>query len=232
MATTIVYADASDGVITSADASYANARAGTGTTLTAATTGTTGNVGQGFSTSTYTCYQFFVNFDLITAGIPSGTVATSASLSFNIRTDRSQTDFTLEARTKDWGSSLTTGDWVAGASLSGQQLLASISTSGISTTFTMTNYVSGTDKLLDAVNTALSGDGILRIVLCSDRQTNGNTPTQFEFLVLYLSEQSGTSVDPRISVTYPDVGHPTIRRFGLFNGTIPRIHGMEGAYIF
>lgn len=204
MPTTIVYAASSDGQILSSSTTYADAREGTGTaTLTAATGSATQNVGQRVVTGTYSCWELFFNFDLIGGGIPASTTATAASLTFDIRTDSSTTDFTLEARTKDWGASLTTADWVAGSAQSGQQLLASVNTSGIANPFTMTNNVSGTDKLLDAVNTALAGDGILRIMLCSNRQGSGTTPTGNEFLILYMADQTGTTNDPRISVTYP-----------------------------
>lgn len=213
MPTTTVYSSTTDGQILSSNATYSNAREGTGT-ISANTTGANQNVGQRLFAGTYTCWELFFNFDLIGAGIPASTVATSASLTFDINNDLSTTDFTLEARTKDWGASLTTADWVAGSAQSGQQLLASISTSGIANPFTMTNYVSGTDRLLDAVNNALAGDGILRIMLCSDRHGSGTTPSGNEYLILYTADQTGTTNDPRISVTYTTPGEPFIAVIG------------------
>lgn len=231
MPTTNVYASSTDGQILSSSTTYADAREGTGTaSLSANTTTSTQDVGQRLSGSTYSCWELFFRYDMIGGGIPAGSVATAASFKFTIRADGSTTDFTIEARDYDWGASLTTADWVAGSALSGKQLLASISTSGIANPFTMTNYVSGTDKLLDAVNAALAGDGILKILLCSDRHGAGTTPTGQENMRLYMNE-SATNV-PELSVTYPDAGHPTMRRFGLSRQAVPRIHGMEGAYLF
>lgn len=227
MATTTVYASSTDGDIQSSNATYLTARSGG--TLTAGTSGTFFFVGQNLKAGNYSCYEAFLNYDLVGGGIPAGTVATAASLTFGLFSDGSVTDFVVEARTHDWGSSLTTADWVAGSSLSGKTLLASLSTSGIANPFTLTN--SGT-ALLDAVNTALAGDGILRVLLCSDRHGAGTAPTGSELLQVYSTDQTGTTNDPKIDVTYPDAGHPAMRRFGLSRPAVPRIHGMEGAYIF
>lgn len=225
MPTTNVYVDATDGQISCTSATYSNAREGTGT-LSASTSATTGRVGQLLSGSNYICYELFGRFDLISAGIGVGDTITGASLICNIRADSSTTDFTLEARTRDWGTSLTTADYVAGSSLSGLTLLASIGTSGIGNPFTMTN--SGT-ALVDACTTALAGDGWVKMIFCSDRHGAGTTPTGNEFLQLILNEGLNGFL---LQVTHTSPGQPAARRFGLSRPAVPRIHGVEGAYLF
>jgi hypothetical protein len=89
------------------------------------------SVGQTFATPNYTIYEGFYQFD--TSGIGDTDTIDSAVFSLHGHTDNSVTDFTINCRLKDWGTGLTTADWVAGADLSALTLLATFATSGFTT---------------------------------------------------------------------------------------------------
>lgn len=187
---TVFYADATDGFITSSNATYSTARSGSG--QTADDTNTVFSAGQVLNAGTYFCYEGFIQFD--TSSIADAATINSALLSLNVSADASTTDFTIEARLKDWGTGLTTADWVAGASLGSQTLLASVSTSGIST-----------DVYLDLTSDAafvsnINKTGATRLMLCSSRHRGNNTPAGFEFAVFYSADNVGTSQDPMLTV--------------------------------
>jgi hypothetical protein len=91
----------------------------------------------------------------------------------NVSTNQTDTDHVVQARLSDYGSSITTADFVPGASLSALPLLATFNTSGmIVGNNVMTE--SGTN-LRDNINTS----GFTRILLHSDLQTNASDPGQF-----------------------------------------------------
>lgn len=119
------------GFIFSQNADYNTARAGSGLTVA-------GTAGGGFSVAhalysgpSYDCEEGFVSFD--TSPLGSSTMWTAApQLKLYTESDTTVTGQVLEARLKLYGSSLTTADWVAGASLGSLLLLANINTSSLS----------------------------------------------------------------------------------------------------
>jgi len=141
----------------------------------------------------YWVYEGFISFD--TSAIGAGTV-TSATLSLCPYQDQSVTDYTLYARARDWGASLTTADWVAGASLSGLTLLASVSTVGIS----VGSYAALSSESAFASNINTSGS--TRIILTSSRHEAGNLPpTGLEYVAWYSAEASA-AYRPKLVVEY------------------------------
>lgn len=110
----------------------------------------------------------FIDFSLASL---TGTVNT-ASLSLGLAFDASALDFTVQARTKDWGSTLTEADWVPGSSLSALPLLATLATSGIGSVDTYKTFTQNGTALKDAVVAA--GTGNLRILLCSSAQISSS----------------------------------------------------------
>lgn len=192
------YSESADGFIESSHSTtYSTARSGGGSKV-APTTEVYLQVGQnyigGFG---YYLYETFLSFD--TSTIPDSAIISSVTLSLHggDYVDQSTTDFTIEARTYDWGASLTTADWVAGADLTSNTLLASRSTSGWSTS-AYNDLTENGSNFVSAINKT----GITRIILCSSRTKDGNTPTGAEYVNLGASEKSGTSNDPKLSVTY------------------------------
>jgi hypothetical protein len=209
MTTTVVYADASDGYITSqgleydnegpVDGNYADARAGSGPTsaLTADTGSTSLTVGQdrvfGLAYSYYV-YEAFLSFD--TSGIDDGDTVSAAVLNVTSHADSSTTDFTIQARLRDWGTGLTTADFVAGASLSGLTLLATYATSS---GFTANTAYDFTDSAMPA---NVSKTGATRMLLCSSRTVGNNSPTGNELVAIKSADTTGTTSDPKLTVTH------------------------------
>lgn len=165
MATLDIYSTI-DGGLYCLDASYANARSGAGTTTV---WGFGGNpVGQSLVIgATYWVFQSFLSFD--TSSIPG--IPTAAVLStYMTAVDNTDGSFTNEARQYDWGTTLTTADWVPGASLSGQTLLATLDSSGVSTSA----YNDFTDVAMVA---NLNRAGYTRMVVSSSQTRLNNPPT-------------------------------------------------------
>lgn len=197
MTTTVFYSGAADGYISSRDDDYSLARAGTGASLSSNANATTGYVGQaadGAPGFLYQCTEGFLSFD--TSSLPDGAIITAVTLSLYGDTDSSDTDFTINARAYDWGAALATGDWVAGASLSGNTLLATFATSGFSTSGY--NDFTSEAAFLAAINTT----GITYIILSSSRHEGNNTPAGDEYVLWNTADETGTSKDPKLTITY------------------------------
>lgn len=185
------YSSTADGQIESFNATYSTARSGG--TLTANTAGGSANVGQ---VAGYACYEAFLSFD--TSAIPDGDIITAVTLSLDGTgaIDGSDTDFTINARVYDWGASLTTADWIAGASLSGNTLVASRSTSG----WNASGYNAFTSEA--AFLTAINKTGVTYLVLSSSRHEAGTTPTGNEYVGVATADTTGTTHDPKLVVTH------------------------------
>ena len=185
-----VYADATNaGRVYGADATYATARS------TAGASSVDGLVGQVFVGATYYCDELFLEFD--TSAIPDGAVITSAVLSLYGKTNEAGTAFNVIAAIRDYGTTLETGDYVAGASLSGLTTVASFASSG----FTTSGYNDFADVALPA---NVDKTGVTRLILYSDRQAAGTAPSGFERLEFFLSNEAGTFRDPQLVVVYTD----------------------------
>lgn len=196
----VIFADASDGYVTSTDTTYSTARAGGGT-LTPDDSLDISRVGQrtGFEIA-----EAFMGFDtsVVTGAISSAVLAIYGS------SNGSTTDFTIQARLYDWGTTVEDIDFLAGASLSGQTLLADFATAGFSTSGYNTFTSAG--AFVSNVNAA----GFTRLLLCSSRHVGNNTPTNDEFVIFRSANTFGTSQDPKLTITTLDTGgvlRPSIR---------------------
>jgi hypothetical protein len=155
------------GTLTSLNATYTTARSGSN--LSGPGSGIT--VGQIWNSGPlFAINEAFVEFDL--SSLPPLAVD-GVELRGQVTSSLVNTAFTIEARARDFGPSLTTADWVAGASLSGLTLLASVAAPGSTGPITFTNEAA----LMTAINTARAGDGILRMILHSSRTRTNNAPT-------------------------------------------------------
>lgn len=169
-ATYTLYAT-SNGSMNSSNTNYTTARAGSNLQVDfPASTGFNMNCGQNLVTTTEFCFEVFLSFD--TSGVV-GTIQ-SATLSLKSTNDQSTTDFVLEARLRDWGATLESADWVAGDSLAGLTLLASMNTSGWATS----GYNVLTSEAAFASN--INKTGATRIVLSSSRHRAATTPAGLE----------------------------------------------------
>ena len=182
---------ANDGYVNSENATYATARAGSSLIATANTADIF--IGQ-LQSGSFGVYEGFVNF---TTSAASGTI-TSATLSLYGQFDGSDTDFTVNARNSDYtAGGLTTADWIAGASLSGQTLLATFATSG---GWSDAAYNSFTSQAAFLTNINQSGN--TGIILSSSRHEGNNAPGTgtFEYVGAYGAAQTGTTNDPRLVI--------------------------------
>lgn len=210
MSTLIVYSDTTDGIVYSsgsngeyeyAGPTYADVRAGS--SLAASSSGGAESVGQYYSSgSEYlyvdewgtsgwvlfmynSIYEFFLSFD--TSSIPDTDTVSAAVLNLTSQVDNSLTDFTIEARLYDWGASLTTADWVAGANLSSLTLLAHRDTASGWTAAT------AYDLTDDAFAANVNKTGSTRLLLCSDHTTSSTAPTGYEYVNAYSADTAGTT---------------------------------------
>jgi len=171
------YPTAESGNLESISATYATARDGGGTL----NEGAGGQPGQTLVAGPlYYCWETFVAFD--TSGIPDGATISAATLEVYGWYDNSTTNFTLQARTYDYGATLTTADFRTAAQLSAATLLASIAVTSVTFSAYDTWTESGT-----ALRDAISKTGETRMVICSDRHVAGTTPTNDEYAGIYVT---------------------------------------------
>ena len=203
MTTFTIYAGATDGYISSSNATYATARSGG--TLSANTAGANIIVGQQRIGGINYVLEGYLEFD--TSAVGPGATVTSSTLAIKGNNDKSATDFTLEAWSRDWGGgTLTTGDYVAGASLSGLTLLASALSSNF--IFGAYNTFASDAAFLAAINLT----GYTRILVASDLTRTNTAPTGDEYTSYDSADVSGTSSDPRLIIiaTLPITGAAAI----------------------
>lgn len=194
MTTLTAHSLAADAFLRSENLVYLTARTGSSVTLFSSSP----IVGQTISGADSRVYEAFLSFD--TSSIPDTATITSATLSLDGISDSSTTDFTIQARLYDWGTAVTTGDWVAGESLSALPLLATFATAG----GFGTGYNDFTSEATFKDNISKTGE--TRIILCSSRTVNGNAPGGAEFVTFNFSDAAGTSEDPKLVVEYTEVG--------------------------
>lgn len=195
MTTFTIFADTNDGYIACDDGgagNYASARAGTAT-LTTDIAATSMTVGQFNNTATFNqVAEGFLSFD--TSAIGSGAVISTATLSLYAQSLWVGPNYAIEARAYDWGSGLTSADFVAGASLSALTFLASIQASMV--TVGAYNALTSAGAFLAAINVT----GPTRIILDSSRTVAGSAPSTNEQAQFYTSDASGTSQDPKLVI--------------------------------
>ena len=185
------YSGTADGYLWSFDATYTTARAGPSDGAADADVSLIN--GQFYNGSTtYGVHESFADWD--TSAIGTDTVS-AATLSLWAVTDDSTSNFTSRIRLYDWGATLTTADWIAGADLSGNTLLATFASAGVTTGA----YNDFTDVAFPAnVNTG----GATRVVLSSDELEAGNAPAAFQRIIWSSANVAGTTQDPKLVVTH------------------------------
>jgi hypothetical protein len=162
---------------------YATARNG-GATLSVSTTLIyTGQGYLGGDDDYFELAEGFIDFDSSFIGA-SGSV-TSCTIQLDMIYDDSATDYTIEARAVDYGTTLETSDWINGGSISGT-IVGSLATSGIGSpglkTFTITA-------------STVNKTGRTRLVLASSRLRLGNQPTGAETVVFANNANATVTID-------------------------------------
>lgn len=201
--TLTAYGITADGAAYSAGSTYSTVRSGAaGVAIdgNGGPTATTDYIGQDLGNlvgaGVYWCGEGFFGWD--TSSIGSGQTITAATASWYMVADYSTTDFTMNVYARDWGGTLETGDWVAGADLSGLTLVASKATSGIGSA----GLKAWTSEA--AFLTSVNPTGSTYVLMASSRHAAGTTPTGIELLQLQMADYSGTTQDPKLVVDYTE----------------------------
>lgn len=154
--------------------SYAAARAGSGSFLvdTSGPNASAGQVKDWGGAGVDIIAESFLAFDL--TGI-SETIL-SATLRLFGQNDGVDDPYVLEARVHDWGATVTSGDWIPGASLAAKTLIASIDTAGWNN--------AGWNALTSEAGfvAALTPGSVFRLVLVGADTTNNVAPTDREIV--------------------------------------------------
>ena len=207
MPTTVFTAATNGGdSIDSFNATYTTARSGSSQSLLGDMV-----VGQWFG-GIYGCREAFVKFD--TSSLPDGATITSVLLEMKLSTDSSVTDFIAEVYVKDWGAAVDTGDWVAGASLSGLTRVATIDSNGIGATNAYKSFTSDA-AFLTAINTT----GTTYLMLASSRHRAGSAPSADE--QLYWAQNAGNQ--PKLTVTYASTTSQSLSGGVSFTGSMSKV---------
>lgn len=189
-----------DGFIASSHVTYANARSGSGATM-----GTEAGymvVGQntGFSV-----WQGHLRFD--TSSLTAAALITAVSLQLTTFGAGAGASFTIEARPSTVGASLTTADYIPGASLSSLNLLASLLSTGF--TVGVPQLLTSDANFLTAVNPA----GFTEISLSSSLTRLNTTPANDSSLAIYtVGTGAGEASYPTLIVDYHYPRRPPVNR--------------------
>jgi hypothetical protein len=172
-----IYATSESGIIESWDATYATARSGSN--LGAEVDGQYMRAGQTLAGGFYFCWEGFIEFDLSSI-TPSSTID-SAVLALSPNSgDNDLEGFTWRVRDFDYGATLTTGDYVAGASLGATGTLRAHKAVAAGSWVPNDTYQDFDDDAMAALVTANIG-GVIRLIVFTDRHQAGTTPTQDEY---------------------------------------------------
>ena len=196
MSTLVVYSDTTDWGVDSIDDSeggnYPAARDGYGLATSGYANSLAFYVGQSIPYE-YLVQETFISFD--TSSIGSDSVS-AAVLNMTSSADYSTTDFTIQARLYDWGTGVTTADWRSYSQLAALTLLA--------TKDTASGFTAGTayDFADSAMAANVNKTGSTRMVLCSNRHVAGTAPTDSQRVAIRSADETGTTSDPKLTVTY------------------------------
>ena len=176
--------------IESEDNTYTTARSG----ASLLTISDPPRVGQFFDDPNNEIWESFFNFD--TSGLVGATVS-AATFSLFARTEQANENFVLEARTEEFGVSITSADWVAGADLGSSTLIAKFENADTVSEVSYTDFVSEAAMLA-----AIITNGDTKIMVNSSRHREGNAPTGFERIIWESEAAAGTDEDPKLVVTH------------------------------
>lgn len=206
MATVTVYPAVDGGisstaVTTAAATSFAAARNGTGSLVanTTATNHIVGHTGTTDFVDYYTdVYELFLSFDTSTV---VGTISNVALSMVAVGITMDNFPGINEVRTKDWGATLETTDFVAGANLAALTLVASWDRA--------TGYTSGTRYTFiseAAFVGSINQSGFSRYMVSSSKTRLNVMPGytmngEWAADSFYVSERTGTTEDPTLVIT-------------------------------
>jgi hypothetical protein len=191
---------------------YATARAGSNLVV-GNLADTNALVGQYIAGSDYNIVEQFEFWDTSIVG-DSDTIS-AVDLSVYGVQNSSDTDFIMNARLHDWGGTLTSADWVAGADLGAKTLLATYNTSSGFSIGAYNAFTENGTAFRDNINKL----GNTSIVVSSSRHEGNNTPTGNEYMYFNSADPGGTTQDPKLVVTH--TAPPTVMQDVLGMGVVP-----------
>jgi hypothetical protein len=199
---TTIFADTADGYTQCNNATYATAQSGGGT-FVVTDNNVAATIGQSNGSSIYRCYQGYLSFD--TSAITDTDKVYTVLLETALFADSSTVDFTVKAAYYDWGASITSADWNSNPNALSEQV-ATLATSGIGSVDTYKQWTS-TAAFLTVTNIKT---GSVRLLIYSSLFAVPTAPAlnSTEHIQLYSIEQSGTSLDPKITITHAAVAQP------------------------
>ena len=193
MTTTISFADATDGHVTSHSASYASAKAGAGLSATTGLgTAIWGLALGGAIPGEYSLDEVFLSF---TYSTPTELVVGAYIETHVFNALSPAVTRTFRWLEYEWGASLTTADFRTQTQLAALTTLAEIGPSVEDAPAGQAIFGGS-----DALSTRVASAGPLRVVGVSDREQAGTTPTVDERATIYSADASGTANDPRLII--------------------------------
>lgn len=200
MTVTTVFASTGDGYIESSNANYSLARSGSN--LIADDTATVLRVGQ-FIFGIYLCDEAFVSFD--TSAIPDTDAVSAVTLDTWLTGDLSATDFELRAISRDWGSNVSTLDFVPGSELATLDSGVVASRTTTAGGWAVGVYITwGSQPAFLTVPNLKTGT--VRLCLYSFEQgPNNSAPAGNEVVEFASADTAGTANDPKLTVTHAAV---------------------------
>lgn len=190
MPTVAILANANDQYVKSSSATYTTARTGSGLTVGADTT-TNLLAGQNFASSTYSCYETFMQFD--TSLIAAGSTVSSATLRIVANTSGSGlTNDQFYVLYRSWTSPLTTDQWVPGANLN---LLSTVA-------YRLGTFVANTTYNLTAATGSVTLGGVTGWMATSGSLMSGTAATALTQVYNYLSGNNASTSAPQLTITY------------------------------
>lgn len=197
MATLTVYGVKGDGYVSCNSSTYSAAAGGTGTKAVN-TSNTYSRVGQYCRDDLYYVFVSGIGFD--TSSLDDGCSITDVALSLYRQGFYQDNEaYYIRAYSRDWGTSLTTDDFIAASDFSSYDILASIASTSIATGYnTLTSE--------SAFAAFISKTGYTRFTLASSDHVNQIAPPEedYEYFDFRSADHTGTIYDPKLVVTYSD----------------------------
>lgn len=203
MATLTVYGDEADGYIQSEDATYLTARAGGGVLSVNTSSGTIPFQHWGPFDRTRLPY---IAFDTSPLGVTA--TISAAELSLYDASQNAASAYQLNVRLYDWGATLETADFIPGADMAANTLLAHLA----SASRIANDWNTFVD---DALPANVNKTGFTRMVLSSNLFEAGTEPVGTESWTFSSANEVDISQDPKLVITYTAGGGGSSRVMAL-----------------
>lgn len=199
MTTTTIYASTTNSaLVTSRNATYTTARAGSNKAVNLPNSVLSFNPCNSFVSPNYFCHEVLLDFD--TSSIPDTATINTVTLQIYTTASTSAT-YTVECRIYDYGSSITTADYVAGANIGTYTLAASLPSSSLFNN----NYTSFSENGTNFVDN-INKTGSTRLLVSVDKLRLGTVPTDNSVNPTFSDPDDSTSAHrPALVIEYTNI---------------------------